>query len=100
VGARAGKGRRLAPSSLTDRSHRSPPSLPPSLPPSPPLPQALASSLSEDPSLARSRATRLAMLVPDGQTPLHSAASMNNLPALTVLLGAPETDCFAVDLHG
>jgi ankyrin repeat protein len=42
----------------------------------------------------------LAMLVPDGQTPLHSAASMNNLPALTVLLGAPETDCFAVDLHG
>ncbi len=73
-------------------------SLPPSLPPS--LPQALASSLASEPSLAKARSTRLAMLAPDGQTPLHCAAAMNNMTALNLLLLAPETDCFAVDLQG
>ncbi|KAM3568694.1 hypothetical protein VYU27_009192, partial [Nannochloropsis oceanica] len=62
--------------------------------------QALASSLASEPSLAKARSTRLAMLAPDGQTPLHCAAAMNNMTALNLLLLAPETDCFAVDLQG
>jgi ankyrin repeat protein len=40
------------------------------------------------------------MLAQDGQTPLHCAAAMNNIAALDLLLLAPETDCFAVDLQG